>query len=61
VGFCTSGGYSHHMGKSVAYGFVPADRIVEDLEVEIEILGERCKARRLLAPEFDPDGTRMRG
>jgi dimethylglycine dehydrogenase len=61
VGFCTSGGYSHHMGKSVAYGFVPADRIVEDLEVEIEILGERCKARRLLAPEFDPYGTRMRG
>ncbi|MCM2562383.1 FAD-dependent oxidoreductase [Lutimaribacter sp. EGI FJ00015] len=61
VGFCTSGGYSHHMGKSIAFGFVPVDKITHDLEVEIEILGEMCTARRQLAPLFDPDGSRMRG
>ncbi|MGG7646268.1 GcvT family protein [Rhodovulum sp. YNF3179] len=61
VGFCTSGGYSHHAGVSVAQGFVPSDRITEDLEVEIEILGDRRRARRLTTPLFDPDGARMRG
>ncbi|SDJ24513.1 GcvT family protein [Lutimaribacter saemankumensis] len=61
VGFCTSGGYSHHLGKSIAYGFVPVDRIADDLEVEIEILGQMHKARRLVEPLFDPEGTRMRG
>ena len=61
VGFCTSGGYSHHLGKSIAYGFVPVDRIADDLEVEIEILGQMHKARRLVEPLFDPEGARMRG
>ncbi len=61
VGFCTSGGYSHHLGKSIAYGFVPVDRITDDLEVEIEILGQMHKARRLVEPLFDPEGARMRG
>ena len=25
VGFCTSGGYSHWMERSMAFGFVPTD------------------------------------
>ncbi len=61
VGFCTSGGYSHFAGKSVALGFVPADRVAEGLEAEIEILGERRPARLVTTPLFDADGTRMRG
>lgn len=61
VGFCTSGGYSHHLGKSIAYGFVPADRVTDELEVEIEILGKMHKARHLPRSPFDPEGTRMRG
>ncbi len=61
VGFCTSGGYSHFTGKSLAQGFVPADRAVDGLEVEIEILGERRKATVHMAPLFDADGARMRG
>jgi len=62
VGFCTSGGYSHHMGKSIAQGFVPAEAAAPGLEVEIEILGRMCRARRIddRLP-FDPDGARMRG
>ncbi len=60
-GFCTSGGYSHFAGKSVAFGFVPTDRAVEGLEVEIEILGEMRTARLVTEPLFDADGARMRG
>lgn len=61
VGFCTSGGYSHHLAKSIAYGFVPTEAVTDDLQVEIEILGKMHKATRLITPLFDPDGTRMRG
>ena len=61
VGFVTSGGYAHHARKSVAIGFVPVDMIGPDLEVEIEILGERRPARLFTGALFDPDGERMRG
>jgi dimethylglycine dehydrogenase len=61
VGFCTSGGYAHYVRKSVALGFLPVDLIDEGREVEIEILGERRKARLVTEPLFDADGGRMRG
>ncbi len=61
VGFCTSGGYSHHTGKSVAMGFLPAGRAKDGLTVEIEILGERRSAVLVTDPLFDADGARMRG
>ncbi|GHF55876.1 GcvT family protein [Seohaeicola zhoushanensis] len=60
-GFCTSGGYSHHTGQSVAQGFVPADRVQDGLAVEIEILGQMRKARLVTEHLFDADGARMRG
>lgn len=59
VGWCTSGGFSHWTGQSVAQGFLPTDRIADGLPVEIEILGERRPARVHLAPLWD-DGGRMR-
>ncbi|MCE8545975.1 FAD-dependent oxidoreductase [Ruegeria pomeroyi] len=61
VGFCTSGGYSHHAGKSVALGFLPVERIADGLAVEIEILGQMRPARVISQPLFDADGARMRG
>ncbi|GAA5081350.1 FAD-dependent oxidoreductase [Roseibacterium beibuensis] len=61
VGFCTSGGYSHHAQTSVALGFIPRDRVAEGLAVEIEILGDMRPARLVTTPLFDPDGSRMRG
>ena len=61
VGYCTSGGYSHFTGQSVAIGFLPEGRVRDGLAVEIEILGERRPARVHLAPLFDADGARMRG
>jgi dimethylglycine dehydrogenase len=61
VGFCTSGGYSHYTGKSVAMGFVPSGQVAEGLAVHIEILGEKRPAVLVTEPLFDADGARMRG
>lgn len=61
VGFCTSGGYSHYAGTSVALGFLPTEDIRDDLEVSIEILGNMRPARVITTPLFDADGVRMRG
>ncbi|TMM54451.1 GcvT family protein [Sulfitobacter sabulilitoris] len=61
VGFCTSGGYSHHAGTSLALGFLPSERVAEAPVVAIEILGRMCPAQMVTTPFFDPDGARMRG
>ncbi len=61
VGFCTSGGYSHFAGKSIAMGFLPTEQATEGRAVEIEILGQMHNARVITTLLFDPDGARMRG
>jgi dimethylglycine dehydrogenase len=61
VGFVTSGGYAHYVGKSVAIGFLPSEMIAEGTEVEIEILGELRPAKAVMVPLFDPKAERMRG
>jgi dimethylglycine dehydrogenase len=60
VGFCTSGGYSHHTSKSIALGFLPSDRVQNGLKVDIEILGEMYQAQLIKTVLFDADGARMR-
>lgn len=62
VGWVTSGGYGHHVGLSLAQGYLPAtlaERPDADL-FAVEIMGERRSARIALDPPFDPAGTRMR-
>jgi dimethylglycine dehydrogenase len=63
VGWVTSGGYAHFVGKSMAQGYVPA-ALAEDASdglFEIEILGQRRPARIAIEPPFDPAGEKMRG
>ena len=60
-GFCTSGGFSHHAGKSIALALIPRGEATDDLEVEIEIMGQRRRAKRIMTPLFDPEGVAMRG
>ncbi len=60
-GFVTSGGYSHHAGKSIALALIPREMAKDGLQAEIEILGEMCAATLITTPLFDPDGSRMRG
>jgi dimethylglycine dehydrogenase len=61
VGWITSGGYAHHVGKSVALGYVPKEIADEDASFEIEIIGSRYGAKPQREPLFDPKGERMRG
>ena len=60
VGWVTSGGYGHIVGKSLALGYVPAAIASVASSVEIEILGERRPAIVALEPLYDPNGERMR-
>ena len=63
VGWVTSGGFAHFVGKSMAQGYVPAELAENESEglFEIEILGHRRPARINVAPPFDPAGEKMRG
>ena len=60
VGWVTSGGYSHYLGKSVALGYSNAESLVTKDSFAIEILGVKRPARLHLEPLFDPQGERMR-
>ena len=60
-GWVTSGSYSHHVGKSVALAYVPAELARANSGFEVEILGEKRNAMIAPAPLFDPKGERMRG
>jgi dimethylglycine dehydrogenase len=60
VGWVTSGGYGHTVDQSLALGYIPTELATAGDGFEIEIIGERRPARRLDAPIFDPEGTRMR-
>ena len=63
VGWVTSGGYAHHVGQSMAQGYVPAALAENESDglFEIEILGKRRPARINVEPLFDPTGEKMRG
>jgi dimethylglycine dehydrogenase len=64
VGWVTSGGYGHHVERSIALGYVPAPLADPDgpggAGFEIEIIGRRRPARLQPEPLFDPQGPRMR-
>ena len=60
VGWITSGGYGHCVGKSIALGYIPAALASAAAGFEIEILGERRGALIAPQPLYDPAGERMR-
>ena len=61
VGWVTSGGYGHHVGQSIALGYVPTELATPDgpggAGFEIEIIGRRRPARLQPEPLFDPTGA----
>ena len=61
VGWITSGGYAHHSGVSLAWGYIPSPLAAKGTTgFEIEIIGNRRPAHLQMEPVLDPDGTRMR-
>ncbi|MEQ8353978.1 MAG: FAD-dependent oxidoreductase [Kiloniellaceae bacterium] len=60
VGLVTSGGYGHRLGQSLALAYVETALATEGSELEIEIFGERRKARVVSEPLYDPKNERLR-
>lgn len=60
VGHVTSGGYAHHLGCSMAMGYVPPACAVDGALLEVEINGRFFPARVVAVPAYDPQGLRMR-
>ena len=60
VGYVTSGGFAHHVQKSVALGYVPTALAKDGEAFEIELLGEMKPAKIVAEPLYDPTGERMR-
>ncbi|MEP6609568.1 MAG: FAD-dependent oxidoreductase [Burkholderiaceae bacterium] len=60
VGWVTSGGYGHYVGKSIALAYVPAALAEVPSGLQVEILGERRAAAIATRSLHDPEGSRMR-
>ena len=60
VGVTTSGGYGHCVRKSLGFGYVTPELAKPGTELTIDLLGERCPARVLKEPAYDPANERLR-
>ncbi|MEP2532672.1 FAD-dependent oxidoreductase [Shimia sp.] len=60
VGYVTSGGYAHHVGKSLAMAYVSSDNADPGTALHVEILGEMYCAEVLGGPVYDANGANMR-
>jgi dimethylglycine dehydrogenase len=60
VGWVTSGGFGHSVGKSIALGYVENAVAAEKSGFAVELIGERRPAARSDEALFDPKGLRMR-
>jgi dimethylglycine dehydrogenase len=61
VGWVTSGGFGHSVGRSLALAYLPAERVQSNAAFTVDILGEHRAAVIAPEPVFDPTGARMRG
>ena len=60
VGYVSSGGYAHRVGRSMAMGYVAAEHANAGNTLDVEILGEMYKAHVQGAPVYDANGANMR-
>ena len=60
VGVTTSGGYGHYVQKSLGFGYVTPELARPGTELSIGLLGERCPARVLKDPAYDPANERLK-
>ncbi|MEM7570000.1 MAG: FAD-dependent oxidoreductase [Pseudomonadota bacterium] len=60
VGRVTRGDYGFRLGKSLALAMVPADKSDVGQDFEVDILGDRFKARVLEESPYDPQNARLR-
>ncbi len=61
VGFITSGGYGHTVGKSLAMALIEPDHAAEGNALSAHIVGVARDASVIAPSPYDPDGKAMRG
>ncbi|HXV24874.1 MAG TPA: FAD-dependent oxidoreductase [Alphaproteobacteria bacterium] len=60
VGFVTSGGYGHRIGRSLALAFVERAVAKPGIRLQVDIFGEARPASIVDGVPYDPDNSRMR-
>lgn len=60
IGYISSGGYAHHLQKSMAMGYVNIENAAAGTKVEVEILGQMYATEILGEALYDPTGEKMR-
>ena len=60
IGYITSGGYAHHVKKSMAMGYIPNKLATKGSVLDVEINGNFYKSYIQTEPLYDPRGTKMR-
>ncbi len=60
IGYVSSGGYAHHVQKSMAMGYVSAEHAGAGTRVQVEILGQFYDAEIQGAALYDANGANMR-
>jgi glycine cleavage system aminomethyltransferase T/glycine/D-amino acid oxidase-like deaminating enzyme len=60
VGYVTSAAFGYSVGRSIAYGWLPAGATAVGTAVEIESFGEQLPATVAAEPLFDPGMSRVR-
>ncbi len=61
VGFVTSGGYGHTLGKSYALAMVDAEAAAEGTDLSVHVVGVERSAKVIAPSPYDPAGQAMRG
>ena len=60
VGFITSGGYGHHVGKSLAMALVDVEHAQTGEELRAHIVGVERAVRVIESSPYDPAGSALR-
>ncbi len=60
VGFVTSGGYGHTIGKSLAMAMIAPEAAAIGSELTVHIVGAERRARVISPSPYDPAGKAMR-
>jgi len=60
VGRVSSGSYGFGVEKSLALAFIQTDKLVDNTDFHVAVLGLNHEAKLLDAAPFDPTGKRLR-
>lgn len=60
IGYITSGGFAHHVKKSVAYSYLDEKILKTNEKFQVEINGNFYNSTIIKEPLYDPRGTKMR-